>query len=163
MATLQRQTAFTLPTLTNPRFLFECRMGRKKNRLPPFVFITKAMLKSDAYKELTNASRTAFLLLKAQCCKQDQQEVIFPYSHALDYMKTNTFSRSIKQLMDIGFIDKKQSGGLFRKVNIYSFSNRWETFIKPIPMAEYIRATEKGSVKKWNFEQTATEKGSVKS
>jgi len=30
-------------------------------------------------------------------------------------------------------------------------------------MAEYIRATEKGSVKKWNFEQTATEKGSVKS
>ena len=133
----------------------------KKNRLPPFVFITKEMLKSDAYKQLSNASRTAYLLLRAQLKNNEQAEVKFPYSAAQEYMKTNTFAHAIEQLIKMKFIKKKQSGGLFRKTNVYSFSDEWRAYKKPTQMAEYRSATENGSVRKWNFEQTATENGSV--
>ena len=84
------------------------------------------MIKSQAYKNLTNPERTAYVLLKAQCCKAGQNEVIFPYSHALEYMDRHTFSRAIKQLMKEGFIEKSQHGGLFRKTNIYTFTEAWK-------------------------------------
>jgi len=137
------------------------RSKKKNNRLPPFAYITKEMIASESFKQLTNASRVAYLLLVSQCRSNDQKEVKFPYSHAKEYMKTNTFARAIKQLAEKGFIVKEQSGGLYRRTNIYSFSNDWKERSECIGMADYRRATEKGSVKKWNFEQTTTEKGSV--
>jgi hypothetical protein len=84
------------------------------------------MLYSEAYKELSNASRVAFLLLRAQTNTPEQNEVIFPYSQAEKYMRRGTFSRSIRQLREKGFIEKKQFGGLFRKTNLYSFIDSWK-------------------------------------
>ena len=98
---------------------------RRKNHLPPFVYITKEMLRSDAFKRLTNASRIAYLLLKSQCCKADQNEVKCPYSEAIKYMHKSTFSQSISQLIELGFIKKEQQGGLYRKINVYTFSDAW--------------------------------------
>jgi hypothetical protein len=119
------------------------------------------MLKSDAYKKISNASRVALLLLRAQLKNHEQTEVNFPYSHAQAYMKKNTFARSIRELVEMKFIEKTQSGGLYRKTNSYSFTDGWEAYKKPTGMAYYIRGTEKGTVKKWNFERTGTEKGTV--
>ena len=101
-------------------------MSRRKNRLPPFVYITKEMLRSDAFKEISHASKTAFLLLRAQLKNHDQVEVKFPYSHAEEYMHRHTFARSIRELEKMGFIRKTQSGGLYRRVNIYTFCSAWE-------------------------------------
>ena len=84
------------------------------------------MIKSQAYKNLSNPARTAYVLLKAQCCKSGQDEVIFPYSHAAEYMDRHTFSRAITQLINEGFIEKSQCGGLFRKTNIYRFIEEWK-------------------------------------
>ena len=133
----------------------------KKNRLPPFVYITQEMLKSDAYKKISNASRVALLLLRAQLKNHEQTEVIFPYSHAQEYMKKDTFARSIRQLVGMGFIAKTQNGGLYRKTNSYSFTDGWKAYKEPMSMAYYIRGPEKGTVKKGLFEQTGTEKGTV--
>ena len=105
-------------------------MARRKNRLPPFVYITKEMLGSDAYKKLSNPSRVTLLLLRAQLKNHDQVEVKFPYSHAQEYMKTNTFSRAVKELEEMGFIKKAQEGGLFRRTNIYSFTDAWREYKK---------------------------------
>ena len=133
-------------------------MKKKKDRLPPFVAITKEMINSEAFKKLTNASRVTYLLLKAQCKKFEQDEVKFPYSHASAYMKTNTFAKSIAQLIEYGFISKTQEGGLFRRTNIYKLISEWKAY----PLAYSIRATEKGSVKRYKIAQTTTENGSVK-
>ena len=104
--------------------------GKKKNRLPPFVFITKEMLNSDAFKELTNASRIAYLLLQAQICKSEQTTVKFPYLQAVEYMDKQTFTRSIRQLVESGFVKKEQEGGLFRRTNVYTFTDYWRQFKK---------------------------------
>ena len=101
-------------------------MSRRKNRLPPFVYFTKEMLRSDAFKEISHASKTALLLLRAQLKNHGQVEVKFPYSHAEEYMDRHTFARSIRELEKIGFIRKTQSGGLYRRANIYAFCGAWE-------------------------------------
>ena len=100
----------------------------KKNRLPPFVYLTKEMLNSDAFKKLTNASRVAYLLLQAQTCKSDQTIVKFPYSRAEAYMQKQTFADSIRQLLKLGFIRKEQEGGIFRRTNIYAFNSDWKSY-----------------------------------
>ena len=105
-------------------------MSRRKNRLPPFVYLTKEMLRSDAFKEISHASKTALLLLRAQLKNHGQVEVKFPYSHAEEYMDRHTFARSIRELEKIGFIRKTQSGGLYRRTNFYTFCGEWERYKK---------------------------------
>jgi hypothetical protein len=92
---------------------------RKKDRLPPFVPILKATIKSESFKRLTNASRVAYLLLKSQCCRFDQTDVILPYSHAEQFMHRGTWKSSIRQLQKEGYIAIEQKGGLFRRTNVY--------------------------------------------
>jgi hypothetical protein len=103
-------------------------MGKKKKSKPigeNFVPVVKFMINSPAFKRLTNASRVAYLLLKAQCNKPGQRDVIFPYSHAAEYMNRHTFSRSINQLVEFGFIEKSDFGGLFRRTNVYRLIEEW--------------------------------------
>jgi hypothetical protein len=106
--------------MSNPR-----KRNRKTQIGEPFVAILKHMIAAPAFQRLTNASRVAYLLLKAQVKKNGQQEVIFPYSHAEPYMDRHTFSRSIKQLVKLGFIEKSDFGGLYRRTNVYKFIESW--------------------------------------
>lgn len=119
---------------------------KKKDRLPPFVPILKEMIKSEAFKRLTNASRVAYMLIKSQCCRADQDEVKFPYSDAEPYMDRHTWAKSIKQLAEEGFIEKEQQGGLYRRVNIYKLTDHWKG---PQRMAYSIRGVKNNTVAPW--------------
>jgi hypothetical protein len=90
-----------------------------------FVPVVKHMIASSAFKKLTNAARVAYLLLKAQVNKRGQRKVVFPYKHAEPYMNRHTFSRSIQQLVELGFIEKSDFGGLYRRTNEYQFIEEW--------------------------------------
>lgn len=121
-------------------------------KLPPFVPILKDMIKSEAYKQLTNASRTAYLLLKLQCKHYDDNEVKFPYSHAEPYMNRHTFGASIDQLVKLGFIEKSFLGGLFRRTNLYKFIETWEGIkSKPKPLANSIRGAINGTTERGQY------------
>lgn len=99
--------------------------------------------------QLTNASRTAYLLLKAQCKHYDDLEVKFPYSHAEPYMNRHTFSSSIQQLEELGFIERSFLGGLYRRTNIYKFINTWEGIkSKPNTLANSIRGAINGTTER---------------
>lgn len=99
--------------------------------------------------QLTNASRTAYLLLKLQCKHYDDLEVKFPYSHAQPYMNRNTFSRAIQQLEELGFIERSFLGGLYRRTTIYRFIETWEGIkSKPKPLANSIRGINNDTTKR---------------
>lgn len=114
--------------------------GYKKdsNRLPPFVALTWKMLNSPAYKELNHSSAKAlpYFLGKIKGTYNDPQryliEFIFSYSEGKRYgFSPATFSKSIKELMSMGFIDPVDKGGLRsdgRSYNIFKLSKRWENF-----------------------------------
>lgn len=86
------------------------------------------MVNSPAFKKLTNAARVAYLLLKCQCKEAGQREVIFPYGHAEPYMTRHTYSKAIRQLVEFGFIEKSDRGGLFRRTNVYRLIEKWRAF-----------------------------------
>lgn len=96
----------------------------------PFIPVLKSMVTSFPFKELTNAGRVAYILLKLQVQKTGQQEVIFPYSHAEPYMNRHTFGSAIKQLIELEFIEKSDFGGLFRRTNVYKFLEGWRNVKK---------------------------------
>jgi hypothetical protein len=102
-------------------------MARKKKQPigEPFVPILKHMINHDSFKQLTNAARVAYMLLLAQKKSTSDNDVIFPYSHAEPYMNRHTFSRSIKQLIELGFIERSSFGGMYRRTNQYRFVEDW--------------------------------------
>jgi len=103
----------------------------RKNKIgESFVPILKHMIISPAFLKLTNASRVSYMLLKSQIREAGQKEVIFPYSHAEPYMNRHTFSRSIKQLIELEFIEKSDFGGLYRRTNTYKFVEGWRSVKK---------------------------------
>ena len=103
--------------------------NRKRGRPTiPFARIDKEIINSPAFQKLSNPARVAFLLLRAQIRDRNQNKVIFPYTQAQKYMKSNTFSRAISQLIAIGFIKKGQEGGLYRRTNTYTFVDAWRRY-----------------------------------
>jgi hypothetical protein len=104
---------------------------KKKNSIgEPFVPILKHMINHDSFKQLTNAARVAYMLLQAQRRSVSDREVVFPYTHAEAWMNRQTFSRSIKQLIDLGFIERSSFGGLYRRTNLYRFIEDWRNVKK---------------------------------
>lgn len=104
---------------------------RSKGKSAYFVPITWEIIDSDAYAKLTNASRTAYLIIKRQYNVKNPTEFRCPYSTAERFMDRHTFSKSIKQLIEMGFIKKIQQGGLYRKINVYSCSDAWKLYHAP--------------------------------
>lgn len=111
-----------------------------KLRLPPFVAIDWAILNGQAYKKLTHSSRAClpYWLGKPKKLFSDPEyyeiEFIFPYAEAARYgFARATFSRIIRDLVDIGFVDPVSKGGLRgdgKSCNKFSLSNRWREYGK---------------------------------
>lgn len=101
------------------------RKGKKPN-LPPFVPILRAMLKSTAWQNLTNASRVAYLHIKAKCVSFNPGELTLSFAEMEKIMDRHTFSAALKQLEATGFIIKTQSGGLYRRRNYFRLSDEWK-------------------------------------
>ena len=103
-------------------------MGKKKNRLPPFVAILKEMLQSEAWESISNPARIAYVHLKAKCVTPNNDEITLSFGEMERIMDRHTFSRSLSQLEEHGFITKNQRGGLFRKRNYFRISDQWKSF-----------------------------------
>ena len=103
-------------------------MGKKKNRLPPFVAILKEMLKSPAWLSITNASRVAYVHLKSKSVSANNDEITLSFLEMEKIMQRKTFAGALKQLEKHGFIVREKRGGMFRKRNYFRFSEQWKTF-----------------------------------
>ena len=60
-------------------------------------------------------------------------EFVFPYSEAiLRGLTVNQFSRALKELLGLGFIDVKKFGsGMMEDPTVFTLSQRWKEFGKP--------------------------------
>jgi len=103
-------------------------MGRKKNRLPPFVAVFKEMLQSEAWEAISNPARVVYIHIKAKCVTPNNDEITLSFNEAERLMERDTFSSALKQLEEHGFITKTQRGGLFRKRNYFRLSDQWKSF-----------------------------------
>jgi len=107
------------------------KKNKSKGKSSYYIPITWEMIDSDAYAKLTNASRTAYLIIRRQYDTDNPTEFRCPFSTAERFMDRHTFSKSIKQLIGMGFIKKIQQGGLYRKINVYTCSEAWKLYHAP--------------------------------
>lgn len=110
-------------------------MARQKNKLPPFVAIDWKILNSDAFKVLSGSSGKAlpYFLGKPKKRFNDASfyDVTFEYTHReaqRNGFSSRSHTRVIIQLVECGFIDPIDKGGLRGKgksANKFRISKRW--------------------------------------
>ena len=113
----------------------------KSNKLPPFVALTWEMLNSKAYKDLPASAAKAlpYFLGKPKFSYNDPQryreEFSLSYKEAQKYgFAIATHHRSICELVEKGFIDPVDRGGLRglgRSCSLFTLSWRWKAYGKP--------------------------------
>lgn len=127
-------------------------MSRKTAKYKPEAFETKrssdhftrlydSMLESDAFKSLTHAARTVYLILKLQYRGSfTGATVICPYKEFQSYgMNTATVRKALSDLEQYGFIRiehgtrQYKDSNLKRQPNEYTFSDKWQEYRKDKP------------------------------
>ena len=112
--------------------------GNKKKHLPPFVPITYEIMDSKAYKSLRPSAAKAlpyfFRKVKIHYNKPERHlaDFTFSYQEAKKCGFANgTFHRVICDLIEKGFIDPKDKGGLrgdCKSYNVFRLSERWKKY-----------------------------------
>lgn len=105
-------------------------MKRKKQRIRDgFVPVPYPMIESDSWKRLSGIIVKLYIeILKRNWkSKNDCVEFIIPYSYYKDRIPISkpVFYKSIRELVNGGFLEKTELGGLFGKAAKYKFSNEW--------------------------------------
>lgn len=113
-------------------------MGRSKNKA---IYIDKAQLQSKAYLSLTGKAPQVLGLFwcKRRVMKarysgsyviSNNGEIVFPYTEALKYgIKKSTFTRTLGELIEKGFIDVAHHGGQLQgDTTKYALSDRWKDY-----------------------------------
>jgi len=96
--------------------------------------IAKRQLESKAWLDLSSSAKVAWIYLKKQKNTNDCGEHIkLPYGDPDNPLSKRTFARTIKELIQHGFIELEQKGGLMKRPNIYKLSDKWETWNKDTP------------------------------
>lgn len=105
-------------------------MSKKKG----FIQIHWNFYDSKEWKSLHWYSKLAYLRMKRKYNPNNGDHVAVSYREMSDEMSQQSFGRAIKELLEVGFIEVVQKGGLFRKRNFYVFSYRWKTLkASPLP------------------------------
>ena len=107
--------------------------GKKKKIEFIFVPFPVDILSSRAWEKLTNASRVAYLHIRERWWFDRQKPVSMTFTTMERFMERETFSDALKQLEAIGFIEKTQTGGLFRKKNYFDMSDEWRRIEREEP------------------------------
>lgn len=90
--------------------------------------ITHSMLESKAWKELSVHSIALYIHMKAKFNYDNENNISFTYAEGQQLMTEQTFSKSLDQLNDLGFIKVIKSGWTTRTPSIYGFSDQWKYY-----------------------------------
>jgi len=109
-----------------------------------FGTVFDGMCKSDAYKNLSLSAKHFYTLCRVQsqskhgrqCLYKHSEEsernyndndFVFPSSHLKLYgIDRGNAKRYFDELIKAGFVDRKECNKVRKKMNVYSFSNRWK-------------------------------------
>ena len=106
-------------------------MAYRKPKLPPFVYVLREMIKSEAWKKLRHSSVRAYIHILSKQKDESGDNIKFTYKEASEVMKEETFNNAITQLVEVGFFDMRRSGACFGKKNVFKKSERWRKYGTP--------------------------------
>jgi len=92
------------------------------------IRITRDMMSSKAWKSLSVHSRVLYMEMKCKYTGNNQNDISFTYKEAAEIMNDRTFTKSIDQLIETGFIKLIEQNWTTRRPNIYGFSDQWKLY-----------------------------------
>ena len=98
-----------------------------------FIQLNLEIYDSPKWRSLKWYSKLAYLRIKRNRITKEDKKIVLTYREILDEMSQPTFSKALKELLESGFIEIVQTGGLLKKKNYYALSNKWETILLNIP------------------------------
>jgi hypothetical protein len=88
-----------------------------KKKLPPFVLVTREMLKDIRFKKLSSSAKIAFIYLKEKLNPKYGNEVILTYKEMESVMHKRHYAKALKELTEAEFIKKSNQGGMLKNAN----------------------------------------------
>jgi DNA-binding MarR family transcriptional regulator len=99
----------------------------KRRRFPSFVALDRAMLKAKEWRlELSASEKLLYIYLKNKYVGINNGEIELHYSELADLMAPGTIARAFKGLEQKGWIEKTKFGGLYRYVNRYRLTGKYD-------------------------------------
>ena len=108
-----------------------------KRKKPGFVQLHWSLYDSKEWKSLRWYSKIAYLRIKRKYNPSKGEQITVSYREMLDEMSQPTFSKAVKELLKVGFIEVVKKGGLYRERSYYIISYRWKTLkASPLPKVD---------------------------
>ena len=118
---------------------------KKKYPLPPYVYIERELLSSEAFQKLSKSAIKVLLRFLQKRAWQrfgrgkkskivyTNSGLVLTYNEADDMgIKTNAFYEAVKRLVAVGFLEVDHQGGAYgQDYSRYSLSDRWRAYGTP--------------------------------
>jgi hypothetical protein len=105
---------------------------KNKNKIAgQFLVLEHEIYESMAFQELTIHAKWLYIEFKYRFNGENRYKIKLPQREAMKIMGINTFIKARNQLIEKGFIDVIQRGGLENQSAIFGLSNRWRKYGKP--------------------------------
>lgn len=100
----------------------------KKQKAQPFIMVSKKMLADPVYRKLSSSAQIIYIYMRNKLNGKYGLSIVLTYKEMNDVMGTQAFSRATKELIEAGFIDKVEKGGLFGNANVFKFIGEHSPF-----------------------------------
>ena len=104
---------------------------KKKNRNKidgSYSVIEHNLANSEAFKDLKSHTKWLYMEFKIRFYGDNAKHIILTYKEAVKVMSINTFIKCRNKLIERGFIDVIERGGLEKQPAIYGLSDRWKKY-----------------------------------
>jgi len=102
---------------------------KKKNKIDgSFTFIEHNIINSEAFENLSVHTKWLYFEFKLRFYGDNKRKITLTKEEAKKIMAYGTFKKSRKLLIERGFIDYKERGGLYKRASIYALSERWKKY-----------------------------------
>ena len=105
--------------------------GKRREKMPPFVALPRAMLKESAWRTgLSSSAKIVYVHLKYKFVGTNNGEICLHYSELKDFMASATICRAFKELEVKEWIHKEQIvGGKYRFTVKYRLTGKHDEAI----------------------------------
>lgn len=102
---------------------------KKKNKIEgSYSVIEHNLANSEAFKDLSIYAKWLFMEFKLKYNGKNARRISITKEEALKIMSYKTFKESRNVLIERGFIDYIERGGLEKRASIYGLSERWKKY-----------------------------------
>lgn len=100
---------------------------RKKQKHRRFVLLEAQTLDRAEWRSLSFTEMISYIYLKKNHNGINNGSIPFKYHELKDLMSSATISKALKGLIEKGWVEKTQHGGLYRYFCLYKLTGKYDT------------------------------------